>query len=53
VIELDGQTYGRLSGSEAGALSARIARAADDHPAAGSIRFAPYRVGSAFLVERA
>ncbi len=50
VIELDPAAHARLSPAAAEVLAARLAAAAP--PAVrGAVRFAPYRMGSAFLVE--
>ncbi len=50
VIELDAAAHDRLSPEDAQGLTARIRAAAPPRVDASSLRFAPYRVGSAFLV---
>ena len=53
VIELDAAAYDRLSAAEAEHLAARIATTVPARIQAATVSFAPYRVGSAFLVEHA
>jgi uncharacterized protein len=53
VIELDPAAYDRLRPAAAEQLTARIAATVPARIQAAAISFAPYRVGSAFLVERA
>lgn len=53
VIELDAAAHQRLSPQTARDLTARIRAAAPARVDAARLSFAPYRVGSAFLVERA
>jgi uncharacterized protein len=53
VIELDEAAYARLSASDADRLAGRIRGAAPTRVDAATVRFAAYRVGSAFLVEPA
>jgi len=53
VIELDAAAYARLSAADADRLAGRIAATVPERIVAATIAFAPYRVGSAFLVEPA
>lgn len=49
VVELDAAVHDALSGDEAQALSDELSALAARHCVSGSIAFAPYKMGSAFL----
>jgi uncharacterized protein len=53
VIELDAAAYGQLSPADADRLAKRISATVPARIQAATVSFAPYRAGSAFLVEPA
>ena len=52
VIELDDNSYKQLTDQHFASLTASVARLAEKHAVNGSVSFAPYRMGSAFLREQ-